>query len=96
MLTNNQNNKKNPPQKKSTVKNGKTPSRHVSSKNKPIRVASSKKSESAKNAGAIARTGRNNKAKSARSKKEETRTVAKKKNVKGTPHANALKKRAKG
>jgi D-alanyl-D-alanine carboxypeptidase (penicillin-binding protein 5/6) len=82
--------------RKSTVKNGKTPSRHVSSKNKPDRVASIKKSECAKSAGAIARNGRNNKAKSARSKKEETRTVAKKKNAKGTPHANALKKRAKG
>lgn len=82
--------------KKSTVKNGKTPSRHVSSKNKPVRVASIKKFESAKSAGTIARNGRNNNAKSARSKKEETRTVAKKKNVKGTPHANAVKKRAKG
>ena len=82
--------------KKSTVKNGKTLSRHASSKNRPVRVASGKKSESAKTAGAIAKTGRHDKAKSARSKKEETRAVAKKKNVKGTPHANALKKRAKG
>ena len=82
--------------KKSTVKNGKTSSRHVSSRNKPIVVASGKRSGSSKSAGAITKTGRNNKAKSARSKKEETRTVAKKKNVKGTPHANAMKKRAKG
>jgi D-alanyl-D-alanine carboxypeptidase len=82
--------------KKSTVRNGKTSSRHVSSRNKPIVVASGKRSGSSKSAGAITKTGRNNKAKSARSKKEETRTVAKKKNVKGTPHANAMKKRAKG
>ncbi len=82
--------------KKSTVKNGKTPSRRVSSRNKPVRVASGKKSESRKTAGAIAKTGRNSNAKSARSKKEETRTVAKKKNVKVTPHANAMKRRAKG
>ncbi|MGA2401566.1 MAG: serine hydrolase [Syntrophobacteraceae bacterium] len=82
--------------KKSTVKNGKTPSRYASAKNKPSGVVSGKKSDRVKSAGATAKTGRNHKAKSAKSKIEEARTAAKKKNDKAIPHAHALKKRVKG
>ncbi len=83
--------------KKSTAKNGKTPSRHLSSKSKPTRTASAEKSESVKTAHAPAKTGRHHKAKSGKGRKEKPGAVAAKKNNKGTPHAHhALKKRANG
>ncbi len=82
--------------KKSTVKNGKTPSLYASAKHKPSKAVSGKKSGDVKSAGATAKTGRNNKSKSAKSRKEEARSTAKKKNDRVTPHAHALKKRAKG
>jgi hypothetical protein len=82
--------------KKSTAKNGKTPCRLASGKNKPSGVVSGKKSARVKLAAATAKTGRNNKAKSAKYNKEQTKTAAKKKNNKAVPHAHTLKKRANG
>jgi D-alanyl-D-alanine carboxypeptidase len=82
--------------KKSMAKNGKTPSRHASGKNKPAGLASGKKSAGVKSGAATAKTGRNSKAKSAKYSKEEPKKAAKKKNNKGVSHAHAMKKRAKG
>jgi D-alanyl-D-alanine carboxypeptidase (penicillin-binding protein 5/6) len=81
---------------KSTVKNAKTPSRHASGKNKTEKVASGKKSAHVKSACATTKAGGSNKVRSAKSKKDETKTAAKKKNGKGGPQAHAMKKRAKG
>jgi hypothetical protein len=82
--------------KKSTAKNGKTPCRLASGKNKPAGVVSGKKSAGVKSAAATAKTGRNDKAKSAKYNKGQAKTAAKKKNNKAVPHAHALKKRANG
>ena len=82
--------------KKSRAKNGKTHCRLASGKNKPTGVVSGKKSAGVKSASATAKTGRNNKAKSAKYNKEQAKTAAKKKNNKAVPHAHALKKRANG
>jgi len=82
--------------KKSTVKNGKTPTRHASGRNKPSGAVSGKKFAGVKSAAATAKTGRNNRAKSAIYNREEARTAAKKKNNKAVPHAHALKKRVNG
>ena len=82
--------------KKSTAKNGKTPRQLASRKNKPAGVVSGKKSAGVKSAAATAKTGRNNKAKSAKYNREQTKTAAKKKNNKAAPHAHALKKRVNG
>jgi D-alanyl-D-alanine carboxypeptidase (penicillin-binding protein 5/6) len=81
---------------KSTVKNAKTPSKHVSKKNKTEKVASGKKPAGVKSAGAKTQTSRSNKVRSAKPGKNETKTAAKKKNGKGGPQAHAMKKRAKG
>ena len=78
--------------KKSTAKNGKTPRQLASRKNKPAGVVSGKKSAGVKSAAATAKTGRNNKAKSAKYNREQTKSAAKKKNNKAAPHAHALKK----
>ncbi len=82
--------------KKSKAKNGKTPYRLASGKNKPSGVVSGKKSAGMKSAAAKAKTGRNNKVKSAKCNREEAKTAARKKNNKAAPHAHALKKRANG
>jgi D-alanyl-D-alanine carboxypeptidase (penicillin-binding protein 5/6) len=82
--------------KHSTSKNGKTPTRHASGKNKPAGVVSSKKSAGVKSAAATAKTGRNNRAKSAKHNREEAKTAAKRKNNKAVPHARAPKKRVNG
>ncbi|MGA3117349.1 MAG: D-alanyl-D-alanine carboxypeptidase family protein [Syntrophobacteraceae bacterium] len=82
--------------RKSTIKNGKTPSLHASGKNKPAGVVSGNKSARVKSGAATAKTGRNSKAKSAGHNREEPKTAARKKNHKGVSHAHAMKKRAKG
>ncbi|MFZ0932334.1 MAG: serine hydrolase [Syntrophobacteraceae bacterium] len=82
--------------RKSTAKNGKTPSRHASGKNKPAGVVSRNKSAGVKSVAATAKTGRNSKAKSAGHNRKEPKTAARKKNNKGVSHAHAMKKRAKG
>jgi len=82
--------------KKSTAQNGKTPCRLASGKNKSGGVVSGKKSAGVKSAAATAKTGRNNKAKSAKYNREQAKTAVKKKNNKAVPHAHALKKRANG
>jgi len=82
--------------KKSTVKNGKTPSRLASRNNKTEDVASGKKSARVKSAGTKTQSNRSNKVRSAKSKKEETKTASKRKSNKGGPQAHAMKKRAKG
>jgi D-alanyl-D-alanine carboxypeptidase len=80
---------------KSTVKNTKTPSKHASGKNKTEKVASGKKLAHVKSASTAKKAGGSSKVRSAKSKKDETKT-AKKKNGKGGPQARAMKKRAKG
>ncbi len=82
--------------KKSRANNGKTPSRHASGKNKPAGVVSGKKSACVKSSVTTAKTGRNNKAKSAKYNRVEVKTAARKKNNKAVPHAHALKKRVNG
>ncbi len=82
--------------KKFRARNGKTPSRHASGKNKPAGAVSGKKSSGVKSAAATAKTGRNSRVKSAKYNREEAKTAAKKKNNKAVPHAHALKKRANG
>ncbi len=77
--------------KKSAAKNGKTPSRHASSKTKPSKGVSGKKF-----AAASAKTGSNGKAKSAKHSRDKAKTAAGKKNHNAVPHARALKKKANG
>jgi D-alanyl-D-alanine carboxypeptidase (penicillin-binding protein 5/6) len=81
---------------KSTVRNGKTPAVHPSGENKKHEVASARNSGRVKTACAKTHSSRSEKVRSAKSKKDETKTAAGKKNNKGGPQAHAMKRRAKG
>ena len=81
---------------KSTVKNGKTPSRRASAKRKPERAASARKSADVKSGAATAQKAGRARTKSAKHNKEESKTAVRKKDNKAVPHAHALKKRAEG
>jgi D-alanyl-D-alanine carboxypeptidase (penicillin-binding protein 5/6) len=81
---------------KSTAKNGKTSSRNASAKNEPAKAASEKKYAAAKSGAATAKKAGTAKAKSAKHHKEESKTAVRKKNNKAVPHADAVKKKAKG
>ena len=81
---------------KSTARKLKIPSKQASGKNKPEKMASGKKSAHLKSACAPTKAGASNKVRPAKSRKDETKTAAKKKNGKGGPQAHAMKKRAKG
>ncbi len=82
--------------RKSTAKNGKTPCRLASGRNKPAGGVSGKKPAGVKSAAATTKKGRNNKIKSAKDNREQAKTAAKKKNSKAVPHARALKKGTNG
>ncbi|SPF34945.1 Penicillin-binding protein 6. Serine peptidase. MEROPS family S11 [Syntrophobacter sp. SbD1] len=82
--------------KKSPVNNSKAPYRLASAKIKSEKAVSGTKSAGVKPRAAIAKTTSKTRSKSGKIKREETKTAQKKKNSKGVPHANALRKRAKG
>jgi D-alanyl-D-alanine carboxypeptidase (penicillin-binding protein 5/6) len=81
---------------KSQAKNAKTPSKYAAGKQKVEKAASGKKSAHVKGGCAAAKAVGNNKVRSAKSRKDETKTASKKKNTRGGPQAHAIKKRAKG
>ncbi len=76
-------------------KNNEVASRHASGKNKTKNVASEKKSAHVKSACNTAQS-QSGKVRSAKSKKDETKIAAKKKNSKSSPQAHAMRKKAKG